>query len=803
MVKKDISKLEYETARVMKMSDEEVLKLLPKRSGIYFVKCPIKNCGNAQGQHFTWSPDKPEVITCKFCKTSFPSSDYLENKTVQVVPPSGKTLEYRYYESPDGLEYYFNAGIEFRKAEWFSTMAYKLAQLYQLTNNVKYARRAELIISGIARNYPDFAWKFDFPFSKVKWEKGVPEKLLPGFRTSRWSWWAYMDIPRELVLAYDLIKPQVKDKALIENFFNETCDGVLANPDRYHNMSPVFWIDLVIVGRVTGNDKYVQTAIKRSNLFMEKFFHFDGFWKEAALSYHQQSAGLINRITKYLEDYSNLDAATGFPALKAALDLSKVMRYPDGRPVPMADTWMRKYSSQKPVEKAQSYLFPAIGYVMLGDAKTQFHLAFTPKNGHSHYDTLGISLYAQGREMLSDLGYTHTRMHQYGVMTPAHNMVTVDQQNHVATGIGRGKGNIEYMDIDDPEVKIIAVDSHATQPELSLNRRTAFMVQCEQKNNYYIADFYELGKGADCYDYFLYGDADRDDEIKVCGIDGKNLPTESFSMMPESERRKWHAPKHEQDWKKVFKRYFAYGYFKDTLLNKYDSGDNSVRLDFTAEGSTCSIFVPVKNNKNLQILTGKAPSHRRSNENNRTVMNYFRNFMCLRYVKPDSDVSYTNIIHPHSGESLVLSVERLLPNLLKVRLQKRTDYIFVNLDQSFEVNGMKLSGLYGLASFNDKGEQVHSHIVKKTVSSDITSGLGSMLHYKPVKLIDPAPFFKVINSDTGIAYGYFSEKIEPEATQTTRPLGFEVINGALKFKSFPQYNLKGKNQSVFFERNIK
>lgn len=804
MAEKDAAKLERETARVMAMNDQEVLNLLPKRSGIYFVKCPVKNCGNAQGQRYSWSPDRPDVITCKFCKTSFPSAAYPENKTVRVVPPSGKTLEYRYYESPEGLEYYFRAGIEFRKAEWFSTVAYKLGQLYQLTGDAKYARRAALIISGIARNYPDFAWKYDFPFSKVEWENGVPKKLRPSFRTARWSWWAYMDIPRELVLAYDLIKPQVgeADRTLIEGFFKETCDGVLANQDQYHNMSPVFWIDLIIVGRVTDSDKYVRTAMDRSNLFMDKFFHFDGFWQEAALSYHHQSSGLINGVSRYLDGYGDFNAATGFPALKAALDLSKTMRYPDGRPVPMADTWMRKYSSQKPVTDAQSYLYPAIGYAMLGDAENQFHLAFTPKNGHRHYDTLGISLYSHGREMLSDLGYTHTRMHQYGVMTPAHNMVTVDQQNHATGGIGRGKGNIEYMDIDDPAVRIIAVDARAAQPKLSHNRRAAFMVRCGQGDDYYIADFYELGKGAECYDYFLYGDADRDDVLTVRGADGKPLQPEPFAMMPEAERRKWRAPEHEQDWKEAFKRYFAYGYFKDTVLNKYNPGDDSVRLDFTADGSTCSVFVPVKDEKNLRILTGKGPSHRRSNENNHTVMNYFRNFLCLRYEKPDQDVAYTNVIHPHGGESLVRSVERLRPNLLKINLPERTDYVFVHLDRPFEANGVKLSGLYGLVSFGGDGQVVHRHVVRQSVASDITAAEGSVLRYRPVRLTDPSPFLKVVNPGTGIAYGYFSDRIGPDSTQVAGPLGFEVVDGALKFKSFPQYHLKGKNQTVFFERDV-
>jgi len=467
----------------------------------------------------------------------------------------------------------------------------------------------------------------------------------------------------------------------------------------------------------------------------------------------------------------------------------------------MADTWMKQFSTQKPLDKAQSYLTPAIGYAMMGNAKTQFHLAFTPKNGHRHYDTLGITLYSHGREMLSDLGYTHTRMHQYGVMTPAHNTVTINRQNHAVDGLARGGGNIEYMDIDQPQLKIIAVDGKPAQPQLSHNRRSSFMVQCGPgESDYYVADFYDIGKGEKCYDYFLYGDADRDDELTVSGA----TSAEPYPMMPEAERKKWRAPEHEQDWKEVFKPYFAYGYFKDTVSHGYDPAQESVRLDFAADGSTCSVFVPVKGEKDLRILTGKGPSHRRSNENNHTVMNFFRNFLCLRYENPDKDVSYANVIHPHGGDSAVKSVGRPRPNVLKIDLADRTDYIFVHLDHPLKVHDTELSGLYGWASFDKAGRLLNSHIVRSAVSADIAAADGSVLRHGAVELKNPSPFVRVVNRDSGIACGYFSERPGSEETGVKGPLGFEAgSDRILKFKTFPQYELKGKNQVVFYEREIK
>ena len=204
-VKNDINNLKKQVAPVMKMTDSRLSELLPRQSGIFFVICPTPGCGNPQGSAFDWNPEKPSILTCKFCRNHYPSVSHPEQHTIRVTAPSGKEITYSYYLAPNGRKHYFSAGIEYRKAQYFSDKAYQLAQLYYLTGDEIYAQKAAVILCGIAEHYPDFAYKHEFPYKATQWYNGTPSKMLPHFRTSRWSWWGFMDVPSQLILTYDLI----------------------------------------------------------------------------------------------------------------------------------------------------------------------------------------------------------------------------------------------------------------------------------------------------------------------------------------------------------------------------------------------------------------------------------------------------------------------------------------------------------------------------------------------------------------------------------------------------------------------
>ena len=61
-----------------------------------------------------------------------------------------------------------------------------------------------------------------------------------------------------------------------------------------------------------------------------------------------------------------------------------------------------------------------------GETGAQVHLHFSGGYGHEHADALDLLLYSHGKELLSDLGYTHTPLRPFASDSLAHNLVLVD-----------------------------------------------------------------------------------------------------------------------------------------------------------------------------------------------------------------------------------------------------------------------------------------------------------------------------------------------------------------------------------------
>lgn len=820
-VKKDVAGLKKQVAPVMEMTDSKISKLLPRQSGIFFVICPTPGCGNPQGSAFDWNPEKPSVITCKFCGNHYPSAAYPEQHTVRVTAPSGKEVSYSYYQADNGRKHYFSAGIEYRKAQYFSDKAYQLAQLYYLTGDETYAHKAAVILCGIAEHYPDFVYKYEFPYKSTQWFNGTPAKMLPQFRTSRWSWWGFMDVPKQLILAYDLIADSQAlwkyaesrkidpGKVVIDGFFLAACRGVLLNPEKpFHNMTPTLWDSLTIAGMVTGNQALIDAVQKGIESYLKNDFFFDGFWQEPTYSYHQQVVRRLLHIIKYMNENGRKENTLKIPRhLALAEKLLDQTVYPDGRPVPMGDTWMNRRTG-KAGGGQSSYLLPAAGYAMLGSGTTQLHMTFTPKTGyHYHYDTLGVTLYSHGREMLSDMGYTETRMYQFNRTTPAHSLVCVDFANHAFRDSQNGKGSIEYMDTANPRVQILSVNAPNTQPGLSHNRRTLFLVHSGSGETY-AADFYELGKGGGNYDYFLHGDADHEELFSAYDAAGKRLTPMPRPMVDAEHLKNWKAPANNKDFSQANNPYFAYGYMTGTELIPHKSESAFMRTDFTAKGSTCSIYVPLADAATT-VFHGKTPTIRNAKENNSNIKE-FRQFICLRQTNPAADPVFTTVIHPHKGSPAVKSVERLQSNLLKVETVDRTEYLFIHQDAPFQVNGHKLSGQYGYLSFDKTGKLVNYHLVNARIEGVADSGSGttrdvvetsgaSALTYSGTAIAKPAPFIRISNPETGSAYGYFIESLHDNLLSVKGNLGIRKKRNenSSELIYFPHTRMPGKLQITF------
>ncbi|MSS71631.1 MAG: hypothetical protein EXS64_09090 [Candidatus Latescibacteria bacterium] len=167
-----VEELRNRVAPVLKLSETEMVALIPDRSGIYFVGFPNCSGGTQEGQ-ISWTIERPDEVFCKFCGMRFPNEKFPENRVLRVQNPLGAVQEYPCYEAPvplsrgrpasvpqteagEGYRYFFREKGWYLARAYFEEAARNLAVLYRLTGDRVYARRAALILNRFAEVYPGY-----------------------------------------------------------------------------------------------------------------------------------------------------------------------------------------------------------------------------------------------------------------------------------------------------------------------------------------------------------------------------------------------------------------------------------------------------------------------------------------------------------------------------------------------------------------------------------------------------------------------------------------------------------------------
>jgi len=849
---------------LLSMNDVQISAAMPVQAGIFFVDCP--NCTlQGQGSSFTWSISDPHRMSCTPCGHVFPSEKYPSDKKQIVTAPSGKKIEYKYHQDAKGWKYYLDAGIAFRQKAYFERAAWILGNLYALTGNEAYAEKAALILVHFVKAFPDFVFKYDMVKAPVEFFIGLDD---PGIvkrqdRASRWDWWAYMDISRSLLLVYDCIydstslEAQLKKSGLdrrlhIEKgFFHQAAEIIFKNNiETYGNMSPDFWQRAIIAGRITGAPDYVHIAIERFKYYMKSQFMFDGFWFEPSVSYFEQSAAsALWKVSMASSGYSDPDgfnsaySSIRYTNLNPAENLGENVKiinqasalpyYPDGRPIPLGDSWMWPVPAAGKPEQV-SYYFPALGHSALtgitNGKQVQLHMNWTPKTGHWQHDTLGITIWAHNREVLSDLGYSHTKYRTWMGASASHNTVVVDFKNQ-EPGVDKGRGDVIYVDNTQSGVQITDADGRKMNHG-NLYRRTVFLIHKGQ-GRYYTADFFSAGGGS-VYDYFLHGNADKEDAVEFSGSGGTPLSRQDAELVPADTLKNFIEPKSEYDFA-AQPQYHAYWFLKETEQVKIPS-DGFVRTIFRADdGYGTAAFTPFEKKDSPLFFTGRNPSVRQAGKDDNTLADkFFRKFLLVR-LKSSADVHFANIIEPFHKEPNVAVVKYIAPGILIAEYRQAagsvdSDIIFCRRNSPGTVTVQNLSvtveGAYGYVSVRDS--KIHAyHIVNGTVrcgSETIQSGpeltipIDRAVDTATIKLTrraiinfsgqpGTAPFVR-INHGNGQTHGYFIEKVSKDQTLVTvkGQLGFTILDTQPKltrFYTYPATTIQGENSMTFFSVAVK
>jgi hypothetical protein len=706
----DIPQLLLATSFVREMSEPELVALVPLQPGLRYVDCPNCTAGRQENQ-LVWKPDLGEQVVCQYCDHRYPSSTYPMNDQLLVTSPQGKGVAFPYWQDASGYRHFFLARRDDEIKAYLANRARELALLYAVSGEEQYARRAALILNRFAEVFPDWIYHYDYPFRQKEFYDGQvsPSKFRSGFRTARWTWWAYSDIPVPLVEAYDWIRDShalrelSQEKGLdiaarIEtDFFFSAADQVLANTDDLTNMSPVAWRGLVITGRILNRPEYIHEVVRRIRHMVETKFFYDGVWYEGAPSYGAATVEKLDEVLMVLQGYSDpidyldpvdgsrfqdLDVVSGLPALQSAHAALMKMRLPNGRLVPVHDTWPEKRSST-PTASTSAYLLPALGHACLGGGpgrqQTQFHLTWSGGYGHSHADNLSLLAFAFERELLSDLGYTHTAYRSWTLATAAHNTVVVDGQNQTFGSISApSDGQLRFFDASHPWVQVVSADGgRGYQGLADVYRRTLIAIKVTP-DRWYTVDWFQVAGGT-THDYFLHGDADGDCRLTT------DIPLQPVaSLLPEGYA--WTPTTNEGEAYHVTKPYYAYGFLSQLSMAELPTA-TATRINFAgtsaeSPGSTTGLGVWLLPESNSQLIVGRNPSIRRAAEDDARLLDFHRPFAALRHQATEGKSAFVTVIEPFEKQPVIESVRKhQLANgalAVEVKTSQRTDCIVLN-----------------------------------------------------------------------------------------------------------------------------
>ncbi|MEN6625416.1 MAG: heparinase II/III family protein [Candidatus Sumerlaeia bacterium] len=523
-----------------KMSIDEVAGMVPAAAGFRYIGCPHCDGGSQENGVLGWQPGLGDTLRCRFCKMTFPNEQYPNKKEIRITAPDGSAQVYRYYEGPTGRQYFYEAHAWFERIQWLRSGALRLAENYRKTGDLNSADRAAAILARFAQVVPGYAMRFEVPFKTKRFfpaDQLAPYNGAPPMRVAKFDSWAYMDIPEDLTRAWEILEDGKYDYSRLGGRFGSDPDALIrkdllrllvdvtaANPEQYHNMSPRMYRAMINVGRALNEPKYVHDAIDRFGGLLQNKFYSDGWWCEGSSSYHRQTIDGLAKVAQSVQGYSdpptwtgsekfvNLDLMNDLPLLARANQLLKDAVLPNGRMIPVNDTWAS--TQLEATTTSLSRLWPGLGRAVLGagsgDNQVCLGLDWSTHGNHAHLDNGSIFLYALGKELLPDIGYTHTRWHNWATNSASHNMVVVGERSQPMIWPEKGstQGNLRWFDASDSHVRFIDLDAAPSYPGLKEYRRRLALVHAGEGFDYVVDRFDVEGTGT-TQDFFLHGSADE------------------------------------------------------------------------------------------------------------------------------------------------------------------------------------------------------------------------------------------------------------------------------------------------------
>jgi hypothetical protein len=838
---KDISKEAYKLA-----------ELIPEKSGIYWTGSPT-NPHLWPYEIYNWDPQRPDEIALKKDGSVWPDGKIIENKKQVVKNDFGEEVEYPYYEDENKKRYFLSAHI------WYLRRKYVLMELPNLAQQDPLG--AAYVLVKLTDAFKKYVPMFDHYWRGYPVEKrfGPPYPYEGGI----WTWWdlyylrhaadALCSIKETdaLTVLSEQMGFDVYDK-LVNELFRPSVDFILTYKSYNSNMDYCVWLGLAAISKAIDEPDYMHDAYERMINYMANTMLFDGFFMETTLSYHNQSIGGIQRVAERMKGYSdpegyispltgkrfdNLDPLKDFFLLEASVSMPEKLSYPDGRLLPLQDTWANDRRKEKELceDYEKSMLAPAAGVAKLAfgfkEKASQLYLMFTAKYGHEHLDPLNITFYAYGCEMLPDIGYNYTKYRSWSASTLAHNTVTVNSSDaDYIENSGHG-GNIEVFEGSDPIVQIIKASQNTAYSSAEEYSRELWRIATNRDSSDagYIVDLFRV-TGGSCHEYTLNYDANHDAEMTVEGnpvLSNRPLiPPEVNITMPEKALDKGNAQGY----------YYGYIYPEKTKQVRLDKAEYRIvarSYDDTKEEKAGMVIHGFSADKESELLLCQVPSVRATRlygtamDTNDEADKYRLPKMILRRRGENLDSLFIHILEPFDREH-PLQIEKtdILRGQAKeedvalvVTYGDTKDYIFrLSEGSSFSYGDILIEGKRGfIREKNGKvteivligGTRLQKGSVAITGQGQMKGKIHSVMRkakgdpYNAFVTEDPVPFdikgrTLIVKRPDGHTFGYRVEDVLTQGQKTRIVLGnmdpgFEIAqDGTSSMVFYPFTSFEGE-----------
>ncbi len=719
-----LEKLKRAVSPLMAMSEAEMAALVPDRTGFRYVACARCDEGVSERQ-LDWSMEDPDRIRCRHCGTVFPGVEFKENRVFRILNPVGIEVEYPFFEDGSGRRFFFRARAWWCARFYLSDRARDFGVLYRATGDRAYARRSALILDAFAGFYPGFlVWTDVANTAKVVCMNAPFPR-----RGGKWGEWRYAEIPTDMIYAYDSIRDSGElerlsgergvdvGRRIVDEFFRGAIRQDAFHGLLYTNASPETYEGYAVAGRVMRDPSLVHRAVRCAHGLFRRF-SVDGFWCQGSAGYHRYTLTGLLRVMDALAGYSdpwgyvdpedgrrfvNLDPFREFSEVARCSRVLETFRYPDGRLLPVHDSWAR-YEDLKPSVCSCPTLFAGLGHAWLGCGEgrrqAQVHLHFSEGgHGHDHADLLNLTLFANGEELLPDLGYTHSRYRFWTVSTLAHNTVVIDEQEQYTRGNrGPSRGRLLAFETAHHDVQWMEAGGERAYPGLARDYRRMVMLANAGGGDVYSVDIFRVCGGAQ-HDWKLHGSADRDGWAEV------DVPVKPFgpNLLPGVNVR---LPENGGDAGDAEGRCVSYGFIQNVSRGRVANG---VSLRFGLEGRQAGLRCHLPGLSEAVIFLGDAPSVRRTNEND-AELDRFRMpvFLARRRGRAPLSSVFAAIHEPFDGSPFVEAVRQVYADewniALEVSHRGYVDHIVhraVWTDEPLVVGDLSLSGEFGFVRERD------------------------------------------------------------------------------------------------------